>query len=75
MSVKGPRSSGAVTRLTGGLGTDGEPAWLSDGRVVYVDWLNGVPELFWLDPAAPDSAQHVIDVGPGVPGHPKGVPG
>jgi len=69
-------ASRAVTSLGGGsgAGTHGEPAWLSDGRLVYVDWRSGVPQLYWLDPAAPD-ATHAIDVGPGAPGHPKGVAG
>ena len=67
-------ASGVVRLLKGAPGTHGEPAWVSDGRVVYMDWVNGVPGLYWLDPAAPASA-HAIDVGSGVPGHPTGVPG
>ncbi len=67
-------ASGVVRLLKGGPGMHGEPTWLSDERVVYMDWGNGVAGLYWLDPAAPDAA-HTIDLGPGVPGHPKGVPG
>jgi Tol biopolymer transport system component len=69
-------ASGVVRLLKGapGGGTHGEPTWLSDGRVVYMDWGGGVTGLYWLDPAAPDAA-HTIDLGPGVPGHPNGVPG
>ena len=66
-------ANGSVSRLSTGPGTDGEPAWLGDGRLVYVNWTDGVPRLCWLDPAAPDSV-HAIDLGPGAPAHPKGVP-
>jgi len=68
-------ASGVVRLLKGAPagGTNGEPTWLSDGRVVYMDWGSGVTGLYWLDPATPDAA-HTIDLGPGVPGHPKGVP-
>lgn len=65
-------ASGSVSQLSTGPGTDGEPAWLGDGRLVYVNWIDGVPRLCWLDPAAPDSV-HAIDVGPGAAAHPKGV--
>src|SRR5207247_897188 len=59
-------ANGSVSRLSTGPGTDGEPAWLGDGRLVYVNWTDGVPRLCWLDPAAPASV-HAIDLGPGRP--------
>ena len=55
-------SSGAVTRLTTAGGTNGRPAWTADGRIVYVTFVSGHPQLRWLDPASP-AAIHDIPVG------------
>jgi Tol biopolymer transport system component len=65
-------ATGALSRLTDRPGDDGQPAWVADGRLVYVAWISGSPRLRWLDPAAPDQV-HDIDVGPGEPRHPAGV--
>ena len=42
--------SGEVTRLTNREGSDGQPTWLPDGRIVYVAFAEATPELRWLDP-------------------------
>src|SRR6266704_719261 len=40
-----------IRQQTYGSVTDGQPAALPDGRIVYVSWVGGTPELRWLDPA------------------------
>lgn len=55
-------SSGAVTRLTTAGGTNGRPAWTADGRIVYVTFVAGHPQLRWLDPSSPATI-HDIPVG------------
>jgi len=45
-------STGAVMRLTS-VGSVGQPAWLSDGRIVFTRWVGGVAGLAWLDPTHP----------------------
>jgi hypothetical protein len=46
-------ATGAVTRLTTRTGSDGAPAWLSDGRIVFT-CIQGVQfRLCLVDPAAP----------------------
>lgn len=64
--------SGVVTRLTTRAGIDGDPAWLSDGRLVYAAWVNDVPGLRWWDPVT--SQVHVIDTGDGDARHPHAAP-
>jgi TolB protein len=47
-------SSGAVTRLTTGAQTEGQPAWTPDGlRLVYTDFGSGSRRLRWMAVAAP----------------------
>lgn len=65
-------ASGAVTRLTQREGSDGYPAWLPDGRIVYVAFTGTTPALRWLDPENP-SVTHAIPL-PGPPGNPAGLP-
>jgi len=65
-------ASGTMTRLTDRPGPDGQPTWVGDGRLVYVAWMAGTPQLRWLDPESPDVV-HDIDIGPGEPGHPSGT--
>jgi Tol biopolymer transport system component len=43
-------ASGATTRLTFRDGSDGQPAWLPDGRIVFTSWRDGTPRLQWIDP-------------------------
>src|SRR5690606_10827707 len=43
----------SVRRLTEREGSDGYPAWLPDGRIVYVAYTGTTPELSWLDPVEP----------------------
>lgn len=64
---------GAVERLTQRPGSDGQPAYLPDGRVVYTAWVDGVPHLFWLDPDHPSDGAE-IPTGAGSPGHPAPAP-
>jgi len=64
--------NGAVTRLTDRPGSDGFPAWLPDGRIVYVSFNGVTPTLRWLDPAYPGNT-HLIPL-PGEPGNPIALP-
>jgi len=50
---------------------DGQPAVLSDGRIVYVTWVGGTPELRWLDPAT--HAAGSVSPGPGAAQHPASM--
>ncbi|HWV55869.1 MAG TPA: hypothetical protein VNZ57_00230 [Longimicrobiales bacterium] len=60
-----------VERLTNRAGTDGQPAWLPDGRIVFTSWFGNTTRLRWLDPADP---QRVFDVPlDGDPQNPAGV--
>lgn len=54
-------ASGVARRVAGG-GSLGEPAWLPDGRIVFTRWVSGVPQLRWIDPAAP-GAETVVPTG------------
>jgi Tol biopolymer transport system component len=65
-------ATGALARATTRTGSDGQPGWTADGRLVYVAWEDGIPGLHWLDPAEPGSV-HEIPVGAGEPRHPSGV--
>lgn len=61
-----PVAGGAVTRLSERPGTEAEPAWTADGRLVYVEMLTGSADgrtsrLVWIDPADP-SRVHAIPV-------------
>lgn len=67
-------ASGDLVRLTDRPGPDGRPAWLDDGRLVYVEWTGGNARLRWLDPAYP-GVSHDIDIGLGDPDNPTGVAG
>lgn len=53
---------GVETRVTTRAGTDGNPTWLRDGRIVFVCYTGSSPYLCWLDPAAP-SVVHPIPTG------------
>ena len=55
-------ATGAVTRLTTAGGSNGRPSWTADGRILFVRWVDGKPQLRWLDPAIP-SVVHEIPVG------------
>ena len=65
-------SAGNITRLTGRAGTDGEPGWLADGRLVFTSWVDGVPRLRAMDPAAPTQTIEVA-LHSGEPQHAAGV--
>ena len=65
-------ATGKLTRLTSRSGTDGQPAWTADGRLVYTAWVAGESSLRWLDPVSPATV-HDIDIGAGEPGHPTAV--
>jgi hypothetical protein len=55
-------ATGSVTRLTTAEGSNGRPSWTADGRILFVRWVDGKPELRWLDPAHP-AVVHEIPVG------------
>jgi len=60
-----------IRQQTHGSETDGQPAALPDGRIVYVRWVGGTPELRWLDPAT--QAAGTVSPGPGAAQHPASV--
>lgn len=64
-------SSHAVTLLTADSGQAGQPAWLANAQIVFLK-EGGTPALAWFDTALP-AVIHVIDVGPGTPGHPGAI--
>lgn len=61
-----------IVRLTDRVGSDGEPAWLPDGRIVYTAWVDDTPTLRWLDPASPGETFE-IPIGTGSPRRGSGV--
>jgi tricorn protease-like protein len=65
-------ATGELTRATNRPGSDGQPGWTADSRLVFVSWEDGMPSLKWLDPAQP-GVVHPIPVGAGQPRHPSGV--
>jgi Tol biopolymer transport system component len=66
-------SSGLVTRLTTATLPQGQPAWTSDGRLVFTEFGANGGQLRWIDPAAP-AIVHTIDTGAGSARNPAGVP-
>jgi len=64
-------ASHQITQQTHGSATDGQPAALPDGRIVYVSWVGGTPELRWLDPAT--QAVGSVSPGPGAAQHPASI--
>ena len=60
-----------IRQQTHGSETDGQPAALPDGRIVYVSWVGGTPELRWLDLAT--QAVGNVSPGPGAAQHPASV--
>ena len=65
-------ASGSVTRLTQRADSDAHPAWLPDGRIVYVARVEGQRVLRWLDPEDP-SETHDIPTGAGEVGNPAAL--
>ena len=55
-------ATGGIVRLTTAGGSNGRPAWTADGRIVYVTFVAGHPNLRWLDPADP-AVIHELPVG------------
>ncbi|MDB4951858.1 MAG: exported protein of unknown function, partial [Gemmatimonadetes bacterium] len=65
-------STHAITRLTNRVGTDAQPAWLSDKVLVYTVFVGSTPHLEWMEPATP-GVSHVIPTGPGNAQRPSAV--
>ena len=65
------------TKATGAVwlarGSESEPAWTVDGRIVFTHYVDGIGRLRWLDPAEP-SIVHDIDTGAASAAHPVVVP-
>jgi TolB protein len=62
-----------VTRLSTRTGSEAEPTWTADGRLVYVEFTSStVTRLVWIDPADPGTV-HVIPVTGGAPRRPSAV--
>jgi Tol biopolymer transport system component len=66
-------SNGAVTRLTFGALSVGQPAWTADGRLVFTEFTAAGGQLRWLDPASP-GVVHAIPTGAGSARNPAGIP-
>ena len=65
-------TSQQITPVTTDTNTAGQPAWLADGRLVYTAWINGAPELKWLEPALVGSAT-LVGLPSGAPQHAAAV--
>lgn len=65
-------SDGQTTRVTTRAGTDAQPTWTADGRLVWTEFTGSQTRLRWVDLAAPADVR-TIDVGTGVPQRPAGV--
>ncbi len=61
-----------VTRLTYRPGSDGQPAYLPDGRIVYTARNGTEVGLYWMDPMDPEVV-HPIPTGEGEPGAPAAL--
>jgi Tol biopolymer transport system component len=66
-------STGAVTRLTFGTRSVGQPAWTADGRLVFTEFTTTGGQLRWIDPATP-TVEHAIPTGAGSARNPAGIP-
>jgi Tol biopolymer transport system component len=51
--------SATAIKLTTLGGSNGQPTFLSDGRIVFTSFSGGTSSLRWIDPAVP-SVQHTI---------------
>jgi hypothetical protein len=55
-------SDGLITKLSTRAGSEAEPSWTADGRLVYVEFLGGgATRLVWISPSAPETV-NVIPV-------------
>ena len=60
-------ATGQVSRLTTRAGTEGDAAWTSDGRLVFLEFAgNEVTALRWMDPTQPGTVNAIA-----VPGNPR----
>ena len=57
-------STKVITRMTTRAGTDAQPSWLPDGRIVFTSYEGTLARLAWLDPAMP-GVTHPIPTGSG----------
>lgn len=66
-------ATGAVTRLTTSPATHAQPAWTTDGRIVFTEFgSDGAGRLRWIDPASP-SVIHQIGTGAGSARNPSAI--
>jgi Tol biopolymer transport system component len=65
--------TGQVRRITNRPDTDAQPAWLPDGKLIFTAWVNGIPRLRWLDPAAPGQVTDVPVGAPDPAQHPAAI--
>ncbi len=72
ISVPATGEAEGPIRLTERGKTDGRPAWLPDGRIVYTAWLeDGETELRWLEPDDSDPPRRIL-IQEGSPSNPAG---
>lgn len=68
-------SQGTTTRMTFRTGSDGLPAWLSTGHLVYVQFNGSTPSLKWIDVTAPATVRSIpVPAALLRPTNPAGVP-
>jgi dipeptidyl aminopeptidase/acylaminoacyl peptidase len=64
--------TGAITQVTSGALSSGQPGWLPDGRMVFTLFANGESTLWWTDLEAGGPPVEV-PTGTRSPGHPTGA--
>jgi Tol biopolymer transport system component len=74
-AASGTPGAESVHRLDVAPANDGQPAWLPDGRLVFVSAVGtDSAHLAWLDPAIGSTATRIPLGGSGSPAHPKFAP-
>ncbi|WP_420126340.1 hypothetical protein [Longimicrobium sp.] len=67
-------SDGTVIRLSSRAGTEAEPTWTRDGRLVYTEFMPASEtRLVWIDPKAPQTVNPIPVTG-GFPRRPSVAP-
>jgi TolB protein len=60
--VRDTRTS-VVTQLTRAGGSNGQPAYLADGRMVFTSFTGTTSSLNWVDPALPSDVHPIVTTG------------
>ncbi|HET6763592.1 MAG TPA: hypothetical protein VFH27_07960 [Longimicrobiaceae bacterium] len=65
-------STGVAVNVSKRTGSDAEPTWLPDGRIVFTEYVGSTPHLAWVDPSFP-GVLHDIPTGTGTPRRAAGI--